>query len=43
MVKNITHDARKRAMLLHLAGDEVFDLNYSLSHIADCTYDTLKT
>lgn len=43
LAKNITSSQRKRAMLLHLAGEEVFDINVSLDHIPGDTYDLLTT
>ena len=42
VAKSVVVDDTKRAMLLHLAGEEVFDINSSLDHIEDTTYDQLK-
>ena len=42
VAKSVVVDETKRAILLHLAGEEVFDINSSLDHIEDTTYDQLK-
>ncbi|XP_077869380.1 uncharacterized protein LOC144360591 [Saccoglossus kowalevskii] len=43
VAKNITQDARKRALLLHLAGEEVFEIHLGLEQAEDETYVQLKT
>lgn len=41
--KGITNEGRKQAMLLHYAGEEVFDLSESLGITATSTYDATST
>ena len=42
MAKRITDDAQKKAMLLHYAGEEVFDLGESLGIIDETSFDDTK-
>ena len=41
--EGITTDTRRRSKLLHYTGEDVFVINRNLSHIADDTYNRLKT
>ena len=42
VANNVTNDARKRAQLLHHAGEEVFDINLALPTEGGETYEQLK-
>ena len=42
VAKRITDDAQKKAMLLHYAGEEVFDLGESLGIIEETSFGDTK-
>ena len=43
IARDIKNDARKKALLLHFAGEDVFDINETKTHEAEETCELLKS